>query len=470
MNAPDPPARPPGANLRPAPGWKGLTALFCLVFSALIWFQGLIASLERPSVLDQLSLRQMELAVLAADTVPPPLRTVVSGEDPRGDLTRELERQLAAAAGPAPAVRRLELALLRRSGSDPGMEVGALKDLLPTIDLPRRPLLAALIAGERLDAGAREELLQPWQASALLRRLSCEQLAASVKECSALTPDPSTWRLLAITLLPLPMVLIGLILLVRRIWLQASGRAKDPPPLLGPPLSMIDVILLIAGGFVLLGEVLMPHLAQPLLAAALTSLRLPASLNQGLTVMGLYLALTSAPLLILVVLLLPAGAVPPGGWLQWRWQPLLQALGQAAACLLMVLPAVVLVSWLIERIWGDAGGSNPLLELVLTSGDPAALACFGVTAVVLAPLFEETLFRGVLLPVLGRAWGGATAVLASAAVFALAHLSIGELAPLFLLGLGLGWLRWRSGRLASSVLMHGLWNGITFLNLLLLAD
>ncbi len=57
----------------------------------------------------------------------------------------------------------------------------------------------------------------------------------------------------------------------------------------------------------------------------------------------------------------------------------------------------------------------------------------------------------------------------SAAAFALAHLSLGELLPLFVLGLGLGWLRLQSGRLGASVLMHGLWNGLTFANLLLLA-
>jgi len=41
--------------------------------------------------------------------------------------------------------------------------------------------------------------------------------------------------------------------------------------------------------------------------------------------------------------------------------------------------------------------------------------------------------------------------------------------PLFVLGIGLGWLRWRSGRLAPSVLMHAFWNGLTLLNLLVLA-
>ena len=41
-------------------------------------------------------------------------------------------------------------------------------------------------------------------------------------------------------------------------------------------------------------------------------------------------------------------------------------------------------------------------------------------------------------------------------------------APLMVLGLGLGWLRWRSGRLGSCVLMHALWNSLTFANLVVL--
>jgi membrane protease YdiL (CAAX protease family) len=134
----------------------------------------------------------------------------------------------------------------------------------------------------------------------------------------------------------------------------------------------------------------------------------------------------------------------------------------------MVLPLVALAGWLIERLWSQPSGSNPLLELVLTTGDPLALACLAITAVVVAPLFEETLFRGVLLPVLTRHWGAAAGVGLSALIFGLAHLSLGELTPLTLLGLALGWLRLRHGRLGPCVLMHGLWNGLTFLNLILL--
>ena len=136
----------------------------------------------------------------------------------------------------------------------------------------------------------------------------------------------------------------------------------------------------------------------------------------------------------------------------------------------MVLPPVVLTGWLITRVIGDQGGSNPLLEIVLNSQDPLALLLLSLTAVVLAPLFEETIFRGVLLPVLGQSLGRLGGVLVSALVFAVAHLSIGELAPLLVLGLGLGLLRLSTGRLLPCVVMHSLWNGVTFLNLVLLGS
>ncbi|MFN7678904.1 MAG: lysostaphin resistance A-like protein [Cyanobacteriota bacterium] len=135
----------------------------------------------------------------------------------------------------------------------------------------------------------------------------------------------------------------------------------------------------------------------------------------------------------------------------------------------MVLPIVAWVSWLLQQVWSDPGGSNPLLEMVIGSSDAWALLAFALTAVVLAPLFEETLFRGLLLPVLGRHLGGMGAVLVSALMFALAHLSLGELVPLSVLGIGLGLLRWQSGRLAASVCLHAFWNGLTLFNLLLLS-
>lgn len=442
-----------------------------LALSLTLWLQGLAGSLERPSVLNSLSLRQLELAALGAETLPEPLRAAVVGGDPRGTLAKELQRQIEATPTTAPVVRRLELVLLKRNGDQRSASDARLRQLVEMVEIARRPLLEALIAARRVPPARQQQLLAPWRAPTLVAQLSCEQLGGPDSACpTALLSGRLRLQLLAVNLLPVLLLIGGLLLLLRQAWRQWRGTLPLPAPLLGPPLSLVDVTLLIAGGFVLLGEVILPLLLQPLVQALLQAWSPAGSLGQGVEVLVLYLGLMAAPLTILWLLLRTHGEPPDGGWLQWRWRPLALTLKPATAMVLMVLPAVALSGWLIELIWGDPGGSNPLLDLVLTSSDPSALACFSFTALVLAPLFEETMFRGVLLPVLGRQLGGAWAVLISAAIFAVAHLSLGELAPLFLLGIGLGWLRWRSGRLAASVFMHALWNGLTFLNLLVLAD
>jgi uncharacterized protein len=460
-----PPAAPPG--------WKILLALLSLALCALLWVGGLIDSLERPSVVDSLSLRQLELGALAAEAVPPGLRPLLAGEAPRQDLLQELRRQMETSEEPPLALRRLELALLERSEADPSalVEDQGFELLTTQVDAVRRPLIEALLAGRPVDARRRQELLAPWSAPLMVQQLVCEQLPGDLGACPA---EERSGRLLlmllAVTTLPALFLLAGVALLLRQGWMAWRQRLPAAPPLLGPPLSPVDVTLLIAGGFVVLGEVVVPIVVQPPLQIALERLAAPRALSQGIEVLVLYAALMAVPLLLLALMLPRRTPSPPGGWLQWQWRPARSALSGALVSLLMVLPVVTVSSWVIDRLWSDPGGSNPLLELVLTSADPLALACFAFTALVVAPLFEEVLFRGVLLPVAGQRLGGAGAVILSAAVFAIAHLSLAELAPLFGLGLGLGWLRWRSGRLGSAVLMHALWNGLTFMNLLFLAD
>jgi membrane protease YdiL (CAAX protease family) len=229
------------------------------------------------------------------------------------------------------------------------------------------------------------------------------------------------------------------------------------------------VILVIAGGFVLVGEVVLPPFTRAGLSGVLATWPLSAASRQGLEVLTTYLSLMVAPLALLALLVPRQLQPPPGGWLQWGWLPPAAVTRPALRTVVMVLPLVALASWLLQLVWSDPGGSNPLLEMVLGTSDGWALLAFALTAVVLAPLFEETLFRGVLLPVVARHLGAPWGVLISALVFAIAHLSLAELVPLSVLGVGLGVVRWQTGRLGASVCLHALWNGLTFLNLLLLA-
>ena len=56
-----------------SPGWTTGLALISLVLSGLLWLSGLVDSLQRPSVGNDLELRQQELAALAAPGLPPSL-------------------------------------------------------------------------------------------------------------------------------------------------------------------------------------------------------------------------------------------------------------------------------------------------------------------------------------------------------------------------------------------------------------
>jgi len=465
------------ANPTPRPsrsaGWTTGLALISLLLSGLLWLSGLADSLQRPSVGNDLELRQQELAALAAPGLPPNLARALAGEQPLEALRLGLEQQLADRSLPPAPAQQLQLALLQLQASEPDLARERLQDLDQQVPPEQRRLLQSLraaIGNQASQAVQLGPLLEGWQVSALTRQLVCQTLVGEGPSCvDAPAQQAAILRLLGTTLTPVLLILVGIALLLRQLGMGWLGKGIPSPPLQAPPLSLAEATLLIAGGFVVLGELVVPLLLVPLLQRLLGPLDAQPALQQGILVICLYLGLMAAPLLLLWSQLRPHGQPPAAGWLQWYWRPLGTALRRALAQLLMVLPLVALVSWLLERLVGDPGGSNPLLELVLNSANPVALLCFALTALVLAPLFEETLFRGVLLPVLAERWGGFPAVLISALVFAIAHLSLGELPPLFVLGLGLGWLRLQSGRLAASVLMHGLWNGLTFANLLLLA-
>ncbi len=437
-------------------------ALLSLLLATFFWVVGLVDSFAKPSVAPALSLEQQELTLLAEPQVPAPLRPLLLGVDASEALLNSLRQS------PLERLDDRQKLLFTALETEPDHRTSLQQLDLESVDL--LPLQRALAKGgdRSISADERSRLLS-LSPDPLIRRLACQALGGDPEICFDRASATSAARRLVVSeVLPLLSLLLGGLLLLRHLWLLLRRRLPPWPALLAPPLGVLDMVLLVAGGFVVLGEVLLPLLVIPLSSALTRGFSAP--LTQGVNVFFGYLALALPPLLILCQQLgeLDRGQRPQDGWLQWRLQPPGSALLQGARAWLMVLPPVVLTGWLITRLIGDQGGSNPLLEIVLNSQDPLALLLLSLTAVVLAPLFEETIFRGVLLPVLGRYLGRSGAVLVSALVFAVAHLSIGELAPLLVLGLGLGLLRISTGRLLPCVVMHALWNGVTFLNLVLL--
>ena len=442
---------------------KVALASLSLFLALLIWGKGLQESFSRPSVVPKLSVRQQEIAWLATPAIPDTLKPFFLGDSSEiklRDALRETpldqmedrERIVLAALETTDENRRLTLKM--------PFEVEAF--------VPVQEALLASTGGRNIEPST-FNVLKSIKNDPLLYQVVCLALGGGKEICvDSVISKTMAFKLIFSQGIPAVAILLGSVLLIRQAWLFLGNSNGDWPPLVSMPLSLVDMVLLVAGGFVVLGEVLFPALVAPFTESVTKQIGSP--LREALRVFVGYSVMTLPPLLILREQLkgLKHFDLPVGGWLQWHLRPVAPALRQASVGWVMVMPLVLVTSWLMNSLVGDQGGSNPLLELVLRSQEPLSLTLLLLTTVVFAPLFEELVFRGALLPVLAQAYGRVLGVIVSALVFALAHLSVGEFPPLVVLGLGLALLRLSSGRLFPCVLMHSLWNGVTFINLVLL--
>ena len=442
-------------------GWKWAVALFSLILTVLIWVQGLQESFGRPSVAPKISLMQTEMAVSASSSLPESIKDVFLGSEPKEKLYQTLNN---ISDEQIEDRQRLLLAVLEES--DNKQKIILKKDFNDkNFETVRKYILNSEKTKE-LDEfpGFNEINLDP-----LLYQLSCSSLGFTDEQCINQRYNLRTAiRLLSSQLLPFLASILGSILLIRYVALFIRKKNTYWPEIIAPPLSIIDMIILISGGFVVIGEVVFPALIVPIIDLLFNNLTSP--LKESLRVLIGYCSMTIGPLFIIRYQLINLDSSEiQGGWLQWKIKPIKEGIFKSISGWLMIMPLVLLVGWLMNEIIGDQGGSNPLLELVLNSDELIPLLFLLLTTVVLAPVFEELVFRGVLLPVLVSKVGKISGVLLSALIFALAHLSVGELPPLFVLGIGLGLMRLSSGRLFPCALMHSLWNGVTFASLLLVA-
>ncbi|KGG12875.1 CPBP family intramembrane glutamic endopeptidase [Prochlorococcus marinus] len=443
--------------------WKVLVAVLSLFLTVLIWQKGLQESFDRPSVSPRISLNQHEIALLAQPALPVNVETVFVGTSPKNTL-KELLMEI-----PINNIsdrEKLLLALLDDSKDiRPSLVAASIKD--NEFQLIREQILESL---DENGVASSLSSLASLKRDPLIYALSCGAVGGRSGDCVDNRVSQSmALRLVASQLIPIFATFLGISLCLRQGWLLVRKRNRIWPTITPLPLSIIDMVLLVAGGFVVLGEVITPLVAIPISQVLTNGIASP--IKESVNVLIGYSSMTVPPLIIFRQQLKVVSSLqmPLGGWIQWGLKPLNESFLQALHGWLLVLPFVLLISWLMTSLIGDPGGSNPLLELVLGSNNFFALGILFLTTVVLAPLFEEFIFRGALLPVLVQKQGRVLGVLISALVFALAHLSIGELPPLIVLGVGLALLRLSSGRLFPCVVMHSLWNGITFVNLLLLA-
>lgn len=146
-------------------------------------------------------------------------------------------------------------------------------------------------------------------------------------------------------------------------------------------------------------------------------------------------------------------------WREWPW-------------VVLIAPATVLTIWMcfaglhvlgyqkfIESLGVEM--MQDTVELFQKNDDVGVLILMSITAVIVAPLCEEVVFRGYLYPVLKKFNGPWLGAFVSALIFSAAHGSLVALLPLFIFGLMLVFLYEWSGSIWAPIAAHFLFNGAT---------
>lgn len=129
-----------------------------------------------------------------------------------------------------------------------------------------------------------------------------------------------------------------------------------------------------------------------------------------------------------------------------------------AAGMLLQLAVALIVGPLIELLAPEDPPQQGVADIAEQIDGTTQALVFLFLVVILAPLIEEMIFRGMLLSRLRRSFGPWPAILLSAAAFASIHLidpdAIFAVPGLFLVGVALGWFALRHGNLSLPIFVH----------------
>jgi membrane protease YdiL (CAAX protease family) len=135
----------------------------------------------------------------------------------------------------------------------------------------------------------------------------------------------------------------------------------------------------------------------------------------------------------------------------------------------LVLLAIVMTLYIGQIIWGPEFelAQHEELKSLIQYSQPYTRAMIIITAVAIAPVFEEFLFRGLFQTLirsyLNRPWPG---IFISAILFASAHANSSHWPALFFLGICLGYSYEKSGSLYRPIFIHALFNSASIISVL----
>ncbi len=140
----------------------------------------------------------------------------------------------------------------------------------------------------------------------------------------------------------------------------------------------------------------------------------------------------------------------------------------AALFYVAVIPFLMIATqawhWLLQHLFGMEIELQGVAQFIAQERSWLQVA-YMFTAVIVAPLYEELMFRGIIFPYLAKRIGLAGGIVLVSVLFALMHFHRPAAVPLFLLSGALCLAYWRTGSLWVAIGMHALFNAVTILAL-----
>ena len=143
-----------------------------------------------------------------------------------------------------------------------------------------------------------------------------------------------------------------------------------------------------------------------------------------------------------------------------------RAVAAGLAVGVMVLPFVWLLQWMSEGVM-EWLKFKPVAQAAVTELQSPSLSVaqkivFGVLTILLAPIAEEALFRGILYPTIKQAGHPRWALWGTSVVFGIMHLNMATLAPLVFLAVVLTFLYESTDSLLTPIATHSMFNAANF--------
>ena len=176
----------------------------------------------------------------------------------------------------------------------------------------------------------------------------------------------------------------------------------------------------------------------------------------------LTIVLSSIGVSILVLYLKPENVWRRLGFKKVKWEDV----GLAVPAYLAYFVLAIVASQALTAFYPDI--ANQAQETGFASASGLGLVWAFITLVILAPLYEETLFRGFVFRGIAKGTAFWPAAIASSALFGIAHQQINVAIDTFIIGIVASWLVWHTKSLWPAILLHVIKNFIAYILLFVL--